>query len=329
MTSGGQSARTAATGRLLSNLLETTYFRKWRATGGRQRGEGINQRAVARVIADYLIDKGHRPETDLKLHEQIKNTVNLALNGKRITGQTLDHFIAAFEMEEEDAERLWAALGGTDTQRVHVESFNMATGESRPWHPEPRKLDDFQPQAGFYSETAEACYHVNEDGLIYKGERLRVIRATQSGFQIYRWGVVENPDTFLPKSIRLGVEPPAEVIRVTQFAVNGYSWEIRLPRPLDEGETYPLRFTKIIEATGLCSPWVSSRTRNGKPPKLSVIFEGPQPSRVWWFASLMSSAAPGLFAEERRLTELPTGEYSEENFPGARPDRPVGIAWGW
>lgn len=54
-----QSARISATADLLQRLLGTTpqYLRTWRVHGRRARGE-VNQRAVARVLAEVEFERG-------------------------------------------------------------------------------------------------------------------------------------------------------------------------------------------------------------------------------------------------------------------------------
>lgn len=115
MTIGGHEERVAATGALLRELLATKprYVRAWRVHGGRQRG-AINQRAVARVLALYLWDAGIRPESEVTLPEQLKNVVNRALLGKRLTAATLENFIGAFDFDEGDQRLLWDLLVGSD-----------------------------------------------------------------------------------------------------------------------------------------------------------------------------------------------------------------------
>jgi hypothetical protein len=71
---------------------------------------GINQAAVAQVIAEYLWAVGEYADTETSLQRSLKDRVHRALRGERMTEQTLTWFIEAFDMKPEDASRLRTAL---------------------------------------------------------------------------------------------------------------------------------------------------------------------------------------------------------------------------
>lgn len=96
---------------LLDDLLRREeYAGMWRRHQGRERPDGLNQAAIAQVIAEYLWREGERPDTDTGLPRHLKDPVHRALRGLGISQRTLGWFIGAFEMEPADARRLRAAL---------------------------------------------------------------------------------------------------------------------------------------------------------------------------------------------------------------------------
>lgn len=110
---------TRETGQLLSRLLKTNtvYSRKWRAAGKRFRSDQVPPAAVAQVIAQYLWDIGEQPDTDTDLPRKLRDRIRRALLGEKLSGETLDWFLGAFEMSDEDGQRLWANFSGDSENR--------------------------------------------------------------------------------------------------------------------------------------------------------------------------------------------------------------------
>lgn len=80
----------------------------------RRTSEGINNAAVARVIAEYLWESGLRPDTDTELPRKLRDRVGRALSGTSLSVETLNWFIDAFQLEPALAENLRGALAGAD-----------------------------------------------------------------------------------------------------------------------------------------------------------------------------------------------------------------------
>lgn len=100
-----------------AQILETLLLRRKEYAGCWQRYQkstqppgGINQAAVAQVIAEYLWNTGEYPETDTSLPRRLKDKVHRALSGERLTEQTLTWFIEAFGMGPRDTRELRGAL---------------------------------------------------------------------------------------------------------------------------------------------------------------------------------------------------------------------------
>ena len=105
-----QTGNFVAAARLLWMLLEEKpqYRRLWLARVERDRDSDINLAAVSRVLSEYLWEAGERPDTDLDLPRDIKDRVRRALTGQYLTAETLNWFVRAFEMTDDDEESLWA-----------------------------------------------------------------------------------------------------------------------------------------------------------------------------------------------------------------------------
>ncbi|MFC3891284.1 hypothetical protein ACFOWZ_07325 [Lentzea rhizosphaerae] len=103
-----------ATGTLLTELLQTNpqYDRTWRGAGRRLRSSATAPAAVSQVIASYLWEVGERPDTETDLPRSLRDRIRRALRGEQLSGETLTWFIGAFEMSDQDAQKLWATFSG-------------------------------------------------------------------------------------------------------------------------------------------------------------------------------------------------------------------------
>ncbi|RIK15579.1 MAG: hypothetical protein DCC50_07665 [Acidobacteria bacterium] len=111
MSAGRQAAevypRTAALLReiLLQDLrCRRRWLRHARRTGARQ----LNQAGVAWVLALELWDRGEMPESRRALPRSLKDRTSRALNGRLISASTLTLFVDAFELSDEQQQRLYA-----------------------------------------------------------------------------------------------------------------------------------------------------------------------------------------------------------------------------
>src|SRR5262249_18396056 len=78
----------------------------------------ISQAAVARVISDYLRFAGRSADTEGD-HRRLKDRVNRALTGRALTPDTLQCFVRAFAMSDEDARQLWSSFSGSSPSQVN------------------------------------------------------------------------------------------------------------------------------------------------------------------------------------------------------------------
>lgn len=100
---------------LLQSLLiqRDSYAYRWQKCQRRATVPGtLNQAAVAQAIAQHLWDSGDRPDSEISLPRSLKDRIHRALHGEAISLETLDWFIDAFKMTDEDADRLRACMYG-------------------------------------------------------------------------------------------------------------------------------------------------------------------------------------------------------------------------
>jgi hypothetical protein len=162
-----QAAGVTATAELLQRLLSSNsrYVRTWRVHGQRSRGE-VNQRAVARVLAQIEFDRGDVSDpNDPLVLRRLKNTVNRAFTGRSLPGQLLEAFIEGFDMEEDDQAALWQALTG---QNVAVGTVRRPRALGKPqWHQTRALFEHWYVDRGSVlarRRTAQ-CIEAREDGV--------------------------------------------------------------------------------------------------------------------------------------------------------------------
>jgi hypothetical protein len=93
----------------LRQLLAAPPYRKmWERHVRHRRSGDISQAAVARVIAEHLLDSGERPFEAGDLDRQLKDRVARALSGRSLSGATLQWIIDAFDISNTEAAALWS-----------------------------------------------------------------------------------------------------------------------------------------------------------------------------------------------------------------------------
>lgn len=100
-------SRTAALLReiLLEDLrCRRRWLRHARRTGARQ----LNQAGVAWVLALELWDRGEMPESRRTLPRSLKDRTSRALSGRLVSASTLTLFVDAFELSDEQEQRLYS-----------------------------------------------------------------------------------------------------------------------------------------------------------------------------------------------------------------------------
>jgi hypothetical protein len=113
MSDDNRADRLRATGELLQALLiqQPTYADQWQRLQRRSLTRNVlSQSAVAQVIAKHLWDSGERSDSKTGLPRELKDRVHRALHGEALSGETLNWFIDAFQMTDQDAGKLRETL---------------------------------------------------------------------------------------------------------------------------------------------------------------------------------------------------------------------------
>ena len=139
MPLGCQGARQA--GRYLRELLLRTdrYRARWIAESERLRGE-INHMAVAKVLAAYVARHPTATRGFGIEGRNIKDTVVYALRGERLSRETLELFIGAFSIKDEDAAHLWKQWEGAERAPAVIGNLELphdVSGYRTPMHKSP------------------------------------------------------------------------------------------------------------------------------------------------------------------------------------------------
>lgn len=109
-----RQARMRTVDMLCSLLRNDTRLRAMWSTHAPSAGRGIHQGAITQVLAEYQWRVGQEPIENVDLPRQLKDTVSRALSGKTLSRRALTLFIAAFDIDDRTAERLWATWHGSD-----------------------------------------------------------------------------------------------------------------------------------------------------------------------------------------------------------------------
>ncbi|MEV4118082.1 hypothetical protein [Micromonospora sp. NPDC049645] len=303
MDANGQQRRVAATGALLRQLLGSrpAYVRAWRVHGDRQRGE-INQRAVAKVIALHLWEEGVRPDTEITLPLKLKNLVNRALTGQRLTASTLEQFIDAFAMPEEDQRELWRTYLGAEgiAQTVSVPR-GMAR---RQWH---RTVSLFER------------YYVDGERNLALRRTVQCIEAKEDGVDSYLF----NHESSVTE---INVVHGGRIGRHYEYAGGLIADDIVLEHVLSAGERAGLEYTSRYESgNGVTEVRRPARGRTANVT-LAVHFAPPVfPTYVWF--SVWADHILGQPVEDRKVRLQPSGTasiclpYMEQTV--------IGFRWRW
>jgi hypothetical protein len=210
--------------RLLADL-GSPARRRWEHRAVR-RGRGpVNRSAVQQVLAEYLWDSGEHPDTDQELPRRLKDRVGRALSGRELSPRTLGWFVRAFELTDEQAEKLWRLLAGT-----------RPAGRTATRRPGPGALGT----AGHRTVAVHELHVVGADGLPAEHRTFQVVKALRDGVTHYRYRFDTDAASVVVK--RGGTAGPVVELEDGLFAV-----DIAFHRPLHRGETASLEYLTCFD----------------------------------------------------------------------------------
>ncbi|MDX2680609.1 hypothetical protein [Streptomyces soliscabiei] len=298
------SAGVAATAALLQRLLSTTpqYMRTWRVHGQRARGE-MNQRAVARVLAQVEYERGDISDpTDPLVIRRLKNSVHRAIAGQSLPGQLLADFIEGFDMTPDDQGNLWRTLTGSHAVEGTIRT-PRAHGK-RQWH---RTLSLFEH------------WHIDERSALSRRRTVQCVEALEDGVDSYLY----NHE---PHATQIDVIHGGRLGRHYEYGEGLISDDIVLDRVLGKGERASLEYQTFYEpdrrVTEVRRP-ARKRTYN---PSLHVHFPRNALPRSVWFA-VWEDHYLGMHIRETplALSDSGTAAYCLDHME----QTVIGFRWEW
>ncbi|WP_238007384.1 hypothetical protein KZZ52_02065 [Dactylosporangium sp. AC04546] len=253
-------------GELLRELLTTVprYRRRWQTQVRRNRSDDLSQAAVAEVLALHLWDTGERDDGQTTLARDLKDRVRRTLSGRGMSAQTLTWLIAAFDMTDQHAGRLWAAYSGDDSgQRGVAHTFRTVRPMIRPQR--HRTISLFER------------YRIGADGALIDRHTWHTIIAVADGVGSF----VFNHE---PLPVTVDVILGGEVGQHYHYGGGLESEEIVLNRTLRRGDT------AAVEYLTTYPPCAAQLTEIRRPARgrsenvdIAVAFDTAHlPTAVWW-----------------------------------------------
>jgi hypothetical protein len=277
----------------------------WRRRVGRDHAE-LSQSAVAKVIEQYLWDSGERSDHITQLARQLKDRVSRALNGEALSAETLGWFIAAFQMDKEDEDRLWTTFAGGGREAAGISNTLL------------RRRAMIRRQCHRTVSLVER-YFVGRDGSLLLRRTHHTIRAVEDGVDIY----IFNHE---PQASDIEVIHGGRLGGRYKYGGGLTSVEIILDEPLEKAETTTLEYRThfrpgTAQLTEVRRP-AFARTEN---IDFAVEFDARKmPSRAWWCAwddHFDGSRVFEVQAEINKGTIRQFLPYIEETV--------VGFRWDW
>jgi len=309
MSSTSRHRAIRETGQLLSQLLRTEgpYFRKWRAVGKRLRSDQVPPAAVSQVIAQYLWDIGEQPDTDTDLPRKLRDRIRRALLGEQLSGETLNWFIGAFDMSDQDSQRLWANFSGDAVAREDGIADTVPVERpygKRQWH---RTMTLFER----YFFAADGSYELRRT--------LQVIQAIEDGVDSYLF----NHE---PYARRIHVLYGGHVGQHYEYGGGLVSDDIAFGRELNTGQRIAFEYETHFE------PGVHSVSEVRRPVRARVenldfaIQFSPEklPSAVWFCAWPDHYIGDPVFRES-----LPLNDGAAHRFVPYAQQAVLGFQWEW
>lgn len=221
-------ARVAETAEYLHHLLERpgVYRSAWARRAERRVAAGINQAAVAQVLAEYLWDSGEVDEHDIHLPRRLKDQVSRAFAGKVLPARVLRLFIDAFDITDTDAQALWSRLLGNAGGALSIVRPNAERA------PQP-------PSRGYQVIMLHDFHRVGADHVPVEHRTLQGIRATE---RLERYRFAFDTSAAAVEVIHGGVASP--VYRTEHTGL--YAVDILLRHPLEPGETASLEYRTVF-----------------------------------------------------------------------------------
>ncbi|MGO9081691.1 MAG: hypothetical protein ACLQDY_22045 [Streptosporangiaceae bacterium] len=311
--------RRAAASYLRELLLRPgSYRRPWEQHVMRARPDEVNQLAVAEVLARQLWDFPRTSRDADVSARQLKDTVSRALSGRLLSRPTLALFIEAFDIANDDAERLWQLWDGSGT--ISVLAGPRAVG--------PATEDDVRAALGPRRHQTVSMHdhvYVGPDRRLARTRTMQVVEA-----------IVDNVDRvpylYDTGALTLEVGQGCKGIsdRPHPIGTNVYATQIILARTLRRGETMTLEYTTSYRLPGDPDDPGEREFRRAVLGRMEnfdmrVEFDARAlPAAVWWASW---DGVDGSIAREELLTL--DSQHSVHRYLRFVSKTVVGFRWSW
>ena len=305
---GRGGANVTATSDMLRDLLITkpTYRRQWLAKVERPRSTELNLAAVAKVLTEYLWESGERDDQETTLARGLRDRVRRALNGEKLTAETLTWFVQAFHMDNRDEHRLWRAfVGGGGASGVAHTIRKPRAMVKRQWH---------RTQALFER------YFFGEDGSLRERRTMHTILALEDGVDSYLF----NHEPF---ATRIDVRFGGTLGRHYEYGDGLVSDDIVLERPLVRGESICLEYWTSY-AAGRHLPVEVRRPARARTENVDIALQFHTlklPRSIWW--AVWADHYDGSPVNEEPIAL--TAEHTAHRFTPFVEQTVVGFRWEW
>jgi hypothetical protein len=294
----------------LHHLLLRDYRDRWiRYQRERERSGEVHQRAVTEVLKRFVDrNRAQKRYRGVSL-DSLPQRVSRALRGDVLSRTTLELFIDAFRISENDSRLLRRIHDGTDKIRVLTGPSAVPPGTAAALGP-----------ARHRTTSLHEHHYVGADGLPAWHRTQQVIEATEDGLDRYPY----RCDT---SALAVEVEEGGRLAGPL-YPIGGglFALDILLDEPLELGSETPLTYLTLFHYEQV-PPREMRRVARGTMRNVSIRVEfhpDKIPQRVWW------AVWDGIDGEivERDEFQLRASRYVFKRLDAIE-QSVVGFTWDW
>lgn len=145
--------------------MDEQYRSRWQAHVQRVGKQQLHQSAIAQVLADHLRRTGELPQTPAPPTRTLKEAMARALGG-RLTQQSLELFIDAFQISRQHQDELW---------RSFARDLDSVSRRAVPH--DPASTRDPVDESAYRSVSLDELHVIGADGLPHTHRTVQVVRA--------------------------------------------------------------------------------------------------------------------------------------------------------
>jgi hypothetical protein len=302
---------TRTTARLLRQLLlqREEYRDLWqRHQQRRSPADVLSKRAVAKVIADHLVESGILSEAEEDPERKLKDRIGRALDGKVLSPATLTLFIDAFEMTQEDGNTLREALLNTTIVRDAPLADTLRVPQRLPVAQRHRTIMLFERR--IIDATGCAVSHHSAHTIV-----------------AYEDGVDRYPCFLPPRMSAIAMVHGGRIPTSLDATASTSVMEITLPASLHVGESTSFEYRQDFHHAGVLDTEYR-RVAHARTHNVDIIVQfHPQrlPRQVWWAA--WDDYRDGTVLHQEPVTL--DAEHRAHRFVPYMENAAAGFRWVW